>query len=59
MSATRQRKMDVEKLIEKNEKVNGDQVREAQDLLRELRRDGVGGPSYDIVSPYERRSFVS
>jgi hypothetical protein len=46
---------DAEELIKRNPKVDGDQLREAQELLEELRRGGVGRPSYGIDSPYERR----
>ena len=44
-----------DELIERNPKVDGKQLREAQELLGELRRSGVGRPSYEIESPYERR----
>lgn len=46
---------DAEDLIKRNPKVDGDKLREAQELLEELRRGGVGRSSYDIDSPYERR----
>jgi hypothetical protein len=44
-----------DELIKNNPKVDGAKVREAQELLEELRRGGVGRPSYGIDSPYERR----
>jgi hypothetical protein len=46
---------DVDKLVKENPGVDAAQVREAQKLLEELRREGVSGPSYGISSPYERR----
>jgi hypothetical protein len=46
---------DLDELAEKNPAADGAQIREAQELLRELRRDGVTRPSYNIQSPYERR----
>jgi hypothetical protein len=55
MSDTDRLAPDIEELAENNPAVDPAQVREAQELLRELRREGVPGPSYDIVSPYERR----
>ena len=45
----------VEELAESNPQVDVGQLREAQELVRELRREGVGGAEYGIVSPYERR----
>ena len=58
MSGTKKKPLpDLDTLIEDNPGVDGRQIREAQELLEELRREGVGGPSYGIVSPYERRPF--
>lgn len=45
----------VEEAAKDNPQVDVGQLREAQELMKELRREGVGGPSYGIVSPYERR----
>ena len=45
----------VKELLKQNPRVDGGQVREAQKLLKELRRDGNLGRGYEIVSPYERR----
>jgi len=45
----------VDRLIEDNPEVNPEQLREAQELLKKLRREGVERPSYDIRAPYERR----
>jgi hypothetical protein len=60
MSATKKAKdeasTNLDDLLEKNPRVDGAQVREARELLKELREGGVGAPSYGIVSPYERRS---
>lgn len=45
----------VDEIAKTNPKVDADQVREAQAAIEELRQSGVLGPSYDIMSPYERR----
>jgi hypothetical protein len=47
----------LDELVENNPGVDEQQVRDAQKLMDGLRRDGVDGPSYGIVSPYERRAF--
>jgi hypothetical protein len=44
-----------EKMAEVNRNVDVGQVREAQALLEELRRQGLARPEYEIASPYERR----
>ncbi len=46
---------DLEKIAEKNQRVDVEKVRRAQVLLEELRQAGVSPRSYDISSPYERR----
>jgi len=63
MSATKRRAtkrrdmhLDLQRLVETNKRVDIAQVLEAQRLLLDLRREGVGGPSYGIESPYVRRS---
>lgn len=38
-----------------NPKVDVETVREARELLEELRKQGFSRPGYDIASPYERR----
>lgn len=45
----------LEDVIKKNPQVDGGKVREAQEAIEELRREGVLGPTYGITSPYERR----
>jgi hypothetical protein len=45
----------VEEIAKNNPEVDVGQLRKAQELLKELRREGVDGPEYGIVSPYERR----
>ncbi len=45
----------VEEAAKTNPKVDVEQVREAQVLLEELRKQGLTRPEYDIASPYERR----
>ncbi len=59
MSATRRTgtkrdPLNVEELIKRNPNVDADKVREAQEVLRALRRGGVSGPTYEIDSPYQR-----
>lgn len=59
MSATkktgiRRDPLDVERLLKQNPNVDVDKLREAQEVLRDLRRGGVSGPRYQIDSPYER-----
>lgn len=46
---------DVDEMVKNNPQVDGGQIREAQELIEELRREGVQKPSYGIESPYERR----
>ena len=43
------------KLAKKNPLVDIDQLREAQALVKEFRKDGAGKPQYDIESPYGSR----
>jgi hypothetical protein len=50
---------DVDEVAERNPAVDVDKLREAQQLIEELRERGVIGPSYDIASPYERRPVRS
>ena len=45
----------VEELAKTNPQVDVGQLREVQELMKELRREGVSGAEYGIVSPYERR----
>lgn len=46
---------DVEKQAKRNPKVNVRQVREAQEMLEELRKAGIGKPQYEIEPPYGSR----
>ena len=50
---------DEKRAAEDNPKVDIEQVREAQALLEELRRQGLVRPEYEIASPYERRPLRS
>lgn len=50
---------DAETIAEGNTKIDIGQVREAQALLEELRRQGLVRPEYEIASPYERRPLRS
>lgn len=45
----------VEALAKTNPQVDVGQLREAPELVKELRREGVGGAGSGIVSPYGRR----
>jgi hypothetical protein len=46
---------DLDDVVRRNPDVDADELREAWNILDRLRRDGVSGPTYRIVSPYERR----
>lgn len=46
---------DVGEIARENPQVEEGKVREALEVLEELDRKGVIGPSYGIVSPYQRR----
>lgn len=45
---------DYEDLIKKNPKVDGEQFREAQELLKEARDEGLAKPAYGIGSSHDR-----
>lgn len=45
----------IKKLVDENPSVDGVQLREMRALLKRLEREGVGKPSYAIISPYERK----
>jgi hypothetical protein len=49
---------DAEELVKSNPHVDAAQVREAQELIGELRHEGVVGPTYRIDSPYDRRPMT-
>jgi hypothetical protein len=49
----------IKKLVDQNPKVDAKQLKEGRALLKHLEREGVGKPSYGIVSPYERRPLRS
>lgn len=49
----------VEDLAVRNPKTDLSQIREVQVLLGELRKAGLTGSTYDLVSPYDRRSTPS
>lgn len=49
---------DIDALAKNNPLVDREKVREAQRLVETLRKEGLGGPSYEIVSPYERRPMT-
>jgi hypothetical protein len=45
----------IAELLAKNPRVDERQFEEAREALEALRREGVRGPTYPIISPYERR----
>lgn len=47
--------VDVDEIVRQNPAVDEGKLREAQHVLDRLRREGIAGPTYRIVSPYERR----
>jgi hypothetical protein len=47
--------LDAAKIAETNPKVDLAEVRRAEELLKELRKQGVSKSEYDVVSPYDRR----
>lgn len=55
MSGTDKPEDQIEELIKGNPKIDGQQLREAQRLIEDLRKEGVGRPAYRIASPHERR----
>ena len=48
--------MDIDKAIVRNPKVDGNQLREAQEVLVELHKSGVAPATYEIASPYQKPS---
>jgi hypothetical protein len=48
--------VDVGEAIARNPKVDGDQLREAQKVLSELKKSGVAPATYEIASPYQKPS---
>lgn len=46
---------DLDDVVRRNPDVDVDDLRDAWNILDQLRREGVSGPTYRIVSPYERR----
>jgi hypothetical protein len=48
---------DVEELAEGNPKVDVRQIREAYEMLKRLREEGVPGPRYGIASPHQGRKL--
>jgi len=46
----------VDEAIARSPKVDGDQLREARELLNELRKRGVSPATYEISSPYQKPS---
>lgn len=53
--AGKRRLPDIDEVVRRNPDVDVEKLREAWRVLDHLRRDGVSGPTYRIVSPYERR----
>ncbi len=48
--------LDIDTLIERNPKVDREQLDEARKLVDQLERRGIRRPVYGIRSPYERKS---
>jgi hypothetical protein len=55
MSDSEDRADRIEELLAQNPRADKEQFEEAQEALERLRREGISGPSYRIISPYERR----
>jgi hypothetical protein len=53
--ARRLRDVDVDEIVRQNPAVDEAKLRDARRVLDRLRREGIAGPTYRIVSPYERR----
>jgi hypothetical protein len=51
----RHRVPDLRKLAKANPRVDLTQLKEADALLRQLRRKGIGPREYDLASPYGHR----
>ncbi len=47
------KKTDIDEIISNNPKVDAGQVREAQLLVQELRKQGLGRPEYNLTLPYQ------
>ena len=46
---------ELDEIVRQNKDVDPDQLREARESLRELRKRGHRRPTYGLVQPYERR----
>ena len=44
---------DLDKTARENPDVDPEQVKEAQELVEELRKEGFGKREYDLASPFE------
>jgi hypothetical protein len=51
--------VDVEKIMRNNPKVNLEQVREARELVRALRKQGLSPQGYTLAPPYRRQMHVT
>ena len=51
--------VDVEKMKENNPNVDFDKVREARELLRALRKQGLSPRGYSLAPPYRRQMHVT
>jgi hypothetical protein len=47
------KKTDIDEIITNNPKVDAKQLREAQALVRELRKLGLARPEYNLAMPYQ------
>ena len=51
--------VDVEKIVKDNPKVNLEKVREARELVRVLRKQGLSPRGYTLAPPYRRQMHVT
>lgn len=42
-------------ILKNNKKINSNQLEEVNDLIKELRKNGIKPDDYNIVSPYTKR----
>ena len=51
--------VDVDKIMRDNPKVDLEKVREARDLVRALRKQGLSPRGYTLAPPYRRQMHVT
>lgn len=50
-------KIALDEHVKQNPRVDAAKLREAQELMAELRKHGLKAPGYRLVSPYESRTL--